>query len=399
MSKQKRIIITILALIGLALSIELCIVYYNANFVIDAKPSICALNDAMDCDTVAKTSYSQFLGIPLSLWGVCLYLFFLFMTYVDKLKNIKFLEFLKVFKNPASYIFCIAILSFIISMGLAVISVCKINSVCIFCLMTYCVDLLIAITAKNWKNGLLYELKTSVADFMDAIKVKRYAFWFVLLIMLFLSVVSYTAVTDIFTPQIAKQKEMIRAFNEYKNIKDKNMMGPKDADVVIHEFIDFNCGGCFIANLFLHRVVAEFENVKVIQHNIPLEKACNPNVQHEGHKNSCLKSKYALAALEQDKYWEMSDILFVEAPETEKEIIEKARLADFDIRKLKEDANSEKIALKLKESIAEADAHEVVGTPTIFVGFKKLLGIGPYAQFKDVVISQGGKLKEQYNDR
>ena len=89
MNKTQRISTTLLSLIGLALSIELCIVFYNANFAQNAAPSICAINEMFDCDSVAKTSYSQFLGIPLALWGVCLYLFFLFMTYVDKIQNIK----------------------------------------------------------------------------------------------------------------------------------------------------------------------------------------------------------------------------------------------------------------------------------------------------------------------
>ena len=107
MNKTRRILLTLLPLIGLALSIELCVVYYNANFVVDAQPSICAISEGMDCDGVAKTSYSQFLGVPLSLWGVFLYLFFLFMTYVDKIQNIKGFGILKVFKNPLSYMFCI----------------------------------------------------------------------------------------------------------------------------------------------------------------------------------------------------------------------------------------------------------------------------------------------------
>ena len=114
MTKTKRILLTILTLIGLALSIELCIVYYNANFAIDAAPSICAISDKMDCDSVAKTSYSQFFGVPLSLWGVILYLFFLLMTYIDKVQNIKGLGILKVFKNPTSYIFCIGLFSCLI---------------------------------------------------------------------------------------------------------------------------------------------------------------------------------------------------------------------------------------------------------------------------------------------
>lgn len=396
MNNIKRITITLLALIGLGLSIELCVVYYNANFAVNAGPSICAINDSVNCDSVARTAYSQFFGIPLSLWGVCLYLFFLFMTYVDKIKKIKFLSFLNVFKNPLSYICCIASLSFVISMSLAYISLNKINSICIFCFMTYVIDLLIALVSKTWKENILFELKNSIADFIDAIKVKRYAFWFVLLVLLAISVLAYTSVSNIFAPQMAKQKEMARYFSGYKNIVDGNIMGPKDADIVIHEFMDFNCAGCFLANLYLHRIINEFENVKVVQHNVPLDKQCNHNMKAEGHKNSCLKSSYALAAAKQNKYWEMSDILFVENPEEEKDIIEQARLADFDIKKLKEDAKSEEVQKELQESIKLADSREVVGTPTLFIGMRRIMGVSSYPEFKNIVIEQGGIEKKNH---
>ena len=43
MTKTQKIAITLLSLIGLALSIELCIVFYNANFAQNAAPSIVTL--------------------------------------------------------------------------------------------------------------------------------------------------------------------------------------------------------------------------------------------------------------------------------------------------------------------------------------------------------------------
>ena len=394
MTKTKRILIVLLALIGLALSIELCVVYYNANFAVDAAPSICAINDMMDCDSVAKTSYSQFLGVPLSLWGVILYIFFLFMSFVDKIKNIRFLGFLEVFKNPASYIFCIALFSFIMSMILGGISVFKINSICIFCFMTYFIDLLIAIISKTKGISILKEVKISINDFIEAIKVKKYAISFVVVMSIFAGILLFTYQTNILSPQTAEQIEMKKYFKNYDSITDGNTMGPKEADVIIHESIDYNCGGCFLANLYLHRIVMEFENVKVIQHNVPLERACNHNMQHEGHKNSCIKSKYALAAAKQNMYWQMSDILFEQSPENEKEIIEKARLLDFDIKKLKEDANSEKIAEELQESIREADSKGITGTPTFLIGMRKIMGIGSYPALKQAVIEQGGREKQ-----
>ncbi len=394
MTKAKRIALTILCLIGLALSIELCVVYYNSNFLRNAAPSICVINDMFDCDSVAKTTYSQFLGVPLAIWGLILYLFVLFMTYVDKISNIKFLSFLKVFKNPTSYIFCLSLLSFCISMILGTISIFKINSICIFCFMTYFLDLIISLTAKNWGSGIFFELKNSVSDFIEAIKVKRYAFWFFLLVLLFASLLAYTSVSNVLSPQIAKRQNLLKEFGNFKNIVDGREMGPKDAELVINEYIDFNCGGCFLANLYLHRIVNEFENVKVIQHNLPLDIACNKNMQNEGHKNSCLKARYALAADRQGKYWQMSDMLFSEGPNNEKEILEEARLLDFDIKKLKEDAHSEEVEKELQASLKDSESRHLDATPTLIIGMKRYVGIESYPDFKNMIIENGGKEKK-----
>ena len=183
----------------------------------------------------------------------------------------------------------------------------------------------------------------------------------------------------------------------YTKIVNENTMGPEDAKVEIHEYIDFNCPGCFIANLYVHRIISEFENVKVTQHVLPLQKTCNHNMVMEGHENSCLKASYALAASKQNRYWDMSDILFIENPENEKEILEYARLVDFDIKKLKEDANAETMKDELKASVADADSKEIMGTPTLFVGMKKLIGVGSYPDFKQIVIEQGGIEKKQHD--
>jgi len=119
-------------------------------------------------------------------------------------------------------------------------------------------------------------------------------------------------------------------------------------------------------------------------------------MKYEGHKNSCLKARYAIAAKEQNKYWQMADILFIEAPETEKEIIEQARLFDFDIKKLKEDAHSDKTTEEIKNSIIDADSKEIYGTPTLYIGLKKQIGVDSYPTFKQLVIEQGGIEKKNH---
>lgn len=399
MKKSKRITLTIFALIGLALSIELCFVYYNANFAVNAKPSICAISESMDCDGVAKTAFSQVFGIPLSLWGVLLYLMFLFLTYVDKLQNLPCVGILKVFKNPSRYIFTIGIFSFICSMILGCISVFKIGSVCIFCFMTYIVNLIIGLTAKTSSGAEISEkitafdeIKTTVVDFIDA--VKKYFILFVVVVICFIAVLVYTSTTNILAPQMKIKKELQSYYGSFKNLANGNRIGPADADLVVHEYMDFNCGGCYFAHLYIHRILKEFDNVAFVQHNLPLDKKCNHNMQHDGHPNSCLKSYYALAAAKQNKYWMMADILFRENVKTEADIISEARLIDLDVKKLKADAHSDEIKNEVIESISEADSKNIQSTPTMYIGMKRVTGVGSYPDFKQTISEQGGKEKK-----
>ena len=391
---KKKLAINILSAIGLILSIELCVVFINANFIENATPSICAINSSFDCDKVAKSPFSQFLGVPLSLWGVILYLFFLIMNNVEKLQTKRFLGFLQVFKNPYSYMHCIGIFAFICSMFLALISELLIHSICIFCLVTYFINLIIALVAKQWGAGFLFEIKNSFKDFFAAMKQTKYAIAFIIVVYLATNALIYLNDTKILTPNVWYQSKYAK--KEARREVDGNILGNKNASLVIHEYIDFNCGGCFFANLYLHRIANEFENVRVVQHSLPLEQECNHNMKFEGHKGSCLKSRYALAAAKQNKYWIMSTLLFFEKEmNSEDNILKVAKKRHFDLKKLREDANSEEIKEELKQSILEADAKNIKVTPTIFIGMKKLEGVGPYQELEKIVIEQGGIKKSQ----
>lgn len=391
---KKKLAINILSIIGLILSIELCVVFINANFIDGASPSICAINEAYDCDKVAKSPFSQFLGVPLSLWGVILYVFFLVMNNVEKLKTKKFLGFLEVFKNPNSYMHCIGVIAFIFSMFLAFISKVLIESVCIFCLITYFINLAIALVAKQWGAGFFFEIKNSFKDFLSAIKQPKYAIAFVLVVLMATGCLYYLETTKVLTPNVwytskqAKEKTIhgIRG----------NVLGNENATIIINEYMDFNCGGCFFANVYLHRAAMEFENIKIIQHNLPLEKECNHNMKFDGHKGSCMKSRYALAAAKQNSYWDMSNILFfAQDIQTEADILKYAKKIKLNTKKLEADANSEEIKKELEESILDADEKEVRATPTIFIGIKKLEGVPSYPEFKQMIIEQGGIEKQQ----
>ena len=80
LTKINRIIISILAILGVLVCIELLVVYYNANFNPAAEPSFCSINEHIDCDAVAETGFSRLLEVPLALWGLGFYSFILFLS-------------------------------------------------------------------------------------------------------------------------------------------------------------------------------------------------------------------------------------------------------------------------------------------------------------------------------
>lgn len=391
MTKSKRISLIILALIGIITSIKLTVIYFNVNFNPYSLPSFCSINNVVDCDAVAKTSYSQFLGIPLALWGFLLYLFILFMCFVDYLKNFKYLKFLEVFKSPQSYIFAISFLSFCISMILACVSVFKIEKVCLLCFCTYFLDLAIALTARSWGQGLLYDIKNCFTDFIDALKVKKYLITFICILLVSSGVLAYTAISQILTPQV-KKYQSIEFFKKLKSNPYKvngNLLGDNGAKVIIHEYIDYNCPSCYISNIMLHRAVTELGNIQVIQHNLPLDSACNPYLAGQIHENSCMLAKFAIAAKAQGKFWDMNELLFENTPKTEQEVVGLARKMKFDIPDLYNDINSPETQKELQKEIKTATEEGIIGTPTLIINMNKYTGVMPYYELKEKLIKMG----------
>ncbi len=391
MKLSQKIPVLILAIIGIALTIKLGIIYWDVNFNDYALPSFCSINDYVDCDGVAKTTHSQAFGVPLWAWGLFFYLFVIMLCFVDKLKNYKYLSFLEVFKTPNAYIYSLGLLAFVISMTLAFVSIYEINKICILCFATYFINFLIALFARTRGSRVFGDIKTSVVDFINAVKIKKYLIAFLSVVFVGIAFLAFTSTTLIFAPNVKK----IKSIEAFKNIKGNpygvggNVLGDPNAKVVIHEYTDFECPHCSILNIMLQRIVSELDNVKVVHHNFPLDTHCNSKIGVSIHENSCFIAKYALAAEFQGKYWNLNNYLFEYKPNNEKDILHFAKQAGLDVDKLKEDAASEKVAKRLEKSIDDAYNLKIIGTPSIIINSKVYTGIMPYYELKELLIKSG----------
>ena len=394
MNLAKRIALTLVAIIGFITSLKLALIYWDANFNPYALPSFCSINELIDCDGVAKTTHSQFFGIPLAFWGLFLYFVFLFFTYVDKIKNIeikgfRIFAYFDVFKNPEAYMCALGEIAFLISISLACLSVLEIQKICILCFFTYFLNLLLAIIAKPKGENLWSVIVISVKDLIAGLKVKRYAILFSVLVVAAIGVLTYTTLSDVLAPQVKMQKEFSKKASDYGSISG-NVLGDEKAAVVVHEYTDYQCPYCFVLNTMLHRAVSELKNLKVVHHNVPLDMECNPLLKQQMHPGSCMLSRYAIAAGLQGKYWDMNNLLFDKEFVDEADVLEAAKeIKGLDTERLKQDAASEKVKQELKKEIDDAIKIGIDGTPAIRLNMETHVGVIPYEELKAKLIKAG----------
>ena len=386
--------IRILAITGLALSIKLALIYYTANYDRYALSSFCSINDFIDCDGAARSTVSQFLGIPLAYWGIFFYVTVIFLTFVDKLKNISFLKFLEVFKEPKAYITFLGVVAFLCSMSLAFISLYGIKKLCILCVITYFIDFIISvISADGLFKNIIRDFKTTFFDFIDG--VKKYTKTFVVLLLLATTILTYSEVTLNFVPHIKQKKSILKygkiKYNPYR--VQGNLLGVENPKVVIELYSDYVCPLCYINNIMLHEAAKEYTNIKIVHFNYPFDKVCNLTLEYTMHPNACFMSRVALAAERQNNYWGMASLLYENQPKNSEKVLELAEKINLDKTQLLHDIQSSEVKDRLASDIKQGIELNIDATPTMLINGEKIVGVKPYYELKAILEKHGAKRK------
>jgi len=162
------------------------------------------------------------------------------------------------------------------------------------------------------------------------------------------------------------------------------MKGPKDAKVTIVEFSDFQCPFCSQAAALVPDVLKAYpEKVNFVYKQFPLTSI---------HPFALGASKAALAAQKQGKFWEMHDMMFANNRELGVDKLkEYAGKIGLDVAKFEADMNSPEVAKQIEQEQAEARNADVQGTPTFFVGGKRLQNrsIDGFKQMIDAALAKG----------
>lgn len=148
-------------------------------------------------------------------------------------------------------------------------------------------------------------------------------------------------------------------------------LGPDDAKIKIVEFGDFQCPACQTAAAPFHQIQKENTDVQIIFRHFPLTSI---------HQNAESSSLAAYAASQQNKFWEMYDMLYERQQEWQGmsdptgTFVGYAQLLGLDEAKFKSDQSSDEAKKSVKADLDYGISVDVNQTPTFFVNGKRVTG-------------------------
>ncbi len=378
--KGAVIFVSVLALAGFCVALYLTWLHHQVH----TDPhfhSFCAMSDSFNCETVAESPWSVFLGLPVSVWGMLAYAFMFFTAaYGLEKRTIQF-------AFPALLLAASA--SVVTSIILAFVSYCVICSFCLMCSITYGINLALLFVLVFYAIRLKFSLKTAAARIRSVLSANRAAF-LVSGIAVFLLAIFYPKYWV--KPDMAAHQEQISGVTP----DGHHWTGGNDAKLVIVEFSDYICPHCRRAHAYQRKLLSlNPGKIKLIHRHFPLDDACNPVLDTPFHPGACLMAQAAICAGRQGKFWEMNDYLFPNsrsvAQDTRKNIESAAAGIVRDMAAFRQCLDSPGSKDELSKDINEGLQLKLNGTPSFVIDGKVHVGtIDPHI-FK----SRGISLPEQ----
>ena len=167
---------------------------------------------------------------------------------------------------------------------------------------------------------------------------------------------------------------------------DDWIKGNPNAEVVLVEYLDFECEACGAYYPLVKRLTEEYgDGLVLVSRYFPLP----------GHKNAMTSALAVESAGKQGKYWEMHDLIFEEQQNwgekktTDKKIFEEyAKQLDLNMEQFKRDVDSQEVKKRVIRDWNSGRQLGVNGTPTFFLNNEKIQNPRGYEAFKLLLDSE-----------
>lgn len=367
----KRLKLTILLAIllcitGLYISIDLSLLHYRV-YTDPQFDSFCVISDSLNCETVAESPYSVFLGLPVSVWGALAYLVMGFLVLITLFAKEKEL--------PFALLLLFSAISVIVSVILALISYCIICSLCILCSATYLINLsllLLLVFSIRWQHFPWRDTYKRALKF----SINKKA----LLLCCLLGLVGIITIYPKYW--VIKPKQETK--NELSgNTRDSSpWVGSSNPELTVIEYSDYLCPFCRRSHIALRKWVDTHPGkIKLVHRQFPLDELCNRLLTRPFHPGACALAKAAYCAGEQGRFWQMNDYFIYKGTPSEQDlggaITKLAETLVPDARAFKECLVSTEANEAIKKDIEEALSLNIEGTPSYVVNNQVYLGMLP----------------------
>ncbi len=366
---HKTSLLTIISLLA-SLGVHLYLIQQHilTKYTMGEAGSLCNINSFLNCGSSIASSYSEFLGTPLSLFAMVTHLLILFF-------------YLKIFlsesaqeqKKQRSLALCLAGFSFAASLVMGGISLVVLKSLCPFCTVAYVLSLITLFGI--WKTSADKKLP----DFAALLKPLMVSGLLIVAVgwasgKVFLRKYKHPDFDQITTLQIQKwasQPEQTIA------LVAPQKFGPDSAKMKIIEFADFLCPHCKFAYAKLHTFAKANGDVQIIFQPWPLD-ACAPVGDTLGRRCELAKISYCanqqgLGDEAQGYMFAMQEILSG-LPDLQPEIqIMSQKLSLNSENMLSCLANPQTLA-DVKSQVELGKSLGIEGTPTLFINNKLFPG-------------------------
>ncbi len=346
--------------IGLFVSMYLSYSHYRVYTDIGYK-SFCAISKAINCDTVSQSATSIFLGLPVPVWGIIGYIFFLLLLLLARIKAAQP-------KRIWSLLFLVSLAFSTYSIILAAVSTFYINSYCIMCLVLYAVNLLLLfytrmVRSRFKSDSLIKDLKADIR-FLKANKSWTLSLFSPFGVGLILTWLFFTPYWQFAPPVLSTQ------LNSGITEEGHPWIGAQHPKLTITEFTDYQCFQCKKMHFFLRQLIARYpDKIRLVHRHFPMDHAVNPLVKDPFHVGSGKLALMAIHAARENKFWQMNDLLFERARESEViDVRQLAAAAGIDSKTLARSVN-DPVGLKiLQGDISAALKLNINGTPAFVIG-------------------------------
>ena len=308
-----------LSLVGVGLSLFLARLHAQAHAGV---ASFCTINDVVNCDRVATSPYSVFLGLPVAVWGALGYGLAAVLAASGLARRGGASTW------PAGLLFAVGALAVGASVALALVSEFAIGALCLLCAGSWVVAVALLIAARRACRGA--GVAGSLRADLAAVRASpRLAVGLVVL------AAGGTAFAAVAYPRYWErprlpEKSAASATTTSAPAADG---GARGATVVV-EYSDYECPYCAKAHEETQAIRARRPDLTIVRRQFPLDSACNRALTRSIHPSACGLARVAICAGEQGRFDEMDDALFRNQRERAS-VLSVAQRVGLDLERLK----------------------------------------------------------------